>query len=314
VKAWIHAAFVAAAAFSAHASAADAYPAKVVRIITAAAGGGSDFATRLIATPLSAALGQQVIVDNRGLLAADIAAKAPPDGYTLLLSGPTLWLLPFMRDNVASDVRDFTPITMATQTVNILVVHPALPADSVKAVIALAKAKPGQLNFATSGTGNSVHIAGELFKAMTGADIVRINYKGATQALTDLVSGQTQLMFGVPGSVLPHVKSRRLRALAVTSSKPSPLVPELPTVAATLPGYESVSYLAILAPAGTPQTIMARLNQEIGRALQRPEVKEKFLAATIEPFGSSPEAAASLIKAEMARMGKVIKAANIRAD
>ena len=295
-------------------AAAQTYPTKVVRIVTAAAGGGSDFATRLIATPLGPALGQQVIVDNRGVVAADIAAKAPPDGYTLLLSGPTLWLLRFMRDNVASDIGDFVPITMATQTANILVVHPTLPVKSVKDLIALAKTKPGELNFATSGTGNSVHIAGELFRSMTGTNIVRVNYKGASQALTDLASGQTQLMFAVPGSVLPHVKTGRLRALAVTSAQPTPLAPGLPTVAATVPGYESVSYLAIFAPAGTPAAIVTKLNQEIVRVLQRPEVKEKFLATGIETVGSSPEAAAKLIDAEIARMGKVIKAANIRAD
>jgi tripartite-type tricarboxylate transporter receptor subunit TctC len=290
------------------------YPTKVVRIITAAAGGGSDFAARLIATPLGPALGQQVIVDNRGVIAADIAAKAPPDGYTLLLSGPTLWLLPFMRDNVGSDVSDFTPIMMATQTANILVVHPTLPAKSVKELIALAKAKPGELNFATSGTGNSVHIAGELFKSMTGTNIVRVNYKGASQALTDLAAGQTQLMFGVPGSVLPHVKAGRLRAVAVTSAQPTPLAPGLPTVASSLPGYESVSYLAIFAPAGTPAAIVTKLHEEIVRVLQRNDVKDKFFAAGMETVGSSPDATAKLIKSEIARMGKVIKAANIRAD
>jgi tripartite-type tricarboxylate transporter receptor subunit TctC len=291
-----------------------AYPVKPLRIITAAAGGGSDFATRLIATPLAPALGQQVIVDNRGVLASDIAAKAPADGYSLLVVGPTLWLLPFMRDNVGSDVSDFAPITMATQTANILVVHPTLPAKSVSELIALAKAKPGQLNFATSGTGNSVHIAGELFKSMTGTDIVRVNYKGASQALTDLASGQTQLMFAVPGSVMPHVKVGRLRALAVTSAKPTPLAPGLPSVAASLPGYESVSYLAIFAPAGTPAPIISRLNQEIVRVLNRPDVKEKFFSAGIETVGSSPEALAALVRAEVGRMGKVIKAAGIRAD
>ncbi len=313
MKSYLHVLMAGMVALSGAAS-GQSYPVKPIRIITAAAGGGSDFATRLIATPLGPALGQQVIVDNRGVIAADIAAKAPPDGYTLLLSGPTLWLLPFMRDNVASDVSDFVGITMATQTANILVVHPSLPAKSVKELIALAKAKPGQLNFATSGTGNSVHIAGELFKSMTGTDIVRVNYKGASQALTDLASGQTQLMFAVPGSVLPHVKSGRLRALAVTSVKPTPLMPGLPTVAATLPGYESVSYLAIFAPLGTPAAIVTRLNQEIIRVLNRPDVKEKFLATGIETVGSSPEALSALIKQEVARMGKVIKAAGIRAD
>jgi tripartite-type tricarboxylate transporter receptor subunit TctC len=293
---------------------AQTYPTKVVRIVTAAAGGGSDFATRLIATPLGPQLGQQVIVDNRGLLAADVAAKAPPDGYTLLVSGATLWLLPFMRDNVGSDISDFMPITIATETANILVVHPSLPADSVKALVGLAKSKPGELNFATSGNGSSVHIAGELFKSMTGVNIVRVNYKGATQALTDLIAGQTQLMFSVPGSAMPHVKAKRLRALAVTSAKASPLFPDLPPVSAAVQGYESVSRLVVFAPAGTPPAIVTRLNQEIVKVLQRPDVREKFLTQSIEPVGSTPEAAAALIKAEVARMGKVIKAANIRAD
>lgn len=293
---------------------AQSYPTKHVRIITAAAGGGSDFATRLIATPLSVALGQQVIVDNRGVLAADIAAKAPPDGYTLLLTGPTLWLLPFMRDNVASDLNDFTGITIATQTANILIVHPMLPVKSVNELITLGRAKPGQLNYATSGTGNSVHIAGELFKSMTGIYVIRVNYKGASQALTDLISGQTQFMFAVPGSVMPYIKSGRLRALAVTSAKPTPLAPGLPTVSETLPGYESVSQLAIFAPAGTPVSIITRLNQEIVRTLNRAEVKEKFLIAGIEPVGSTPEVLAATVRAEVDRMGKVIRAAGIRAD
>ena len=299
---------------AAAAASAQPYPSKPLRIITAAAGGGSDQATRLIATPLGAALGQQVIVDNRGLLAADVAAKAPPDGYTLLLSGQTLWLLPFMRDNVASNVTDFAPITTATETANILVVHPTLPVNSVKTLVALAKARPGDLNFATSGNGNSVHIAGELFKSMAGVNVVRVNYKAASQALADLIAGQTQFMFGVPGSTMPHVKARRLRALAVTSAKPSTLMPSLPTVAQTLPGYEVASRLAIFAPAGTPAPIVTRLNQEIVRVLNRPEVKERFHATGIETVGDSPEALAALIKSEIIRTGKVIKEAGIRAN
>jgi tripartite-type tricarboxylate transporter receptor subunit TctC len=293
---------------------AQTYPAKPVRIITAAAGGGSDFATRLIAAPLSIALGQQVIVDNRGVLAADIAAKTAPDGYTLLLNGSTLWLLPFMRENVASTVSDFTGITMATQTANILVIHPALPPRSVKDLIALARARPGELNFATSGMGNSVHIAGELFKSMSGVNIVGVNYKAASQALTDLIAGQTQLMFAVPGSALPHVANGRLRALAVTSAQATPLAPGLLPVSATLPGYESVSYLAIFAPAGTPEAVVKRLNQEIVRVLMRADVKEKFAAAGIDTVGNSADELSALVKAEVNRMGKVIKAAGIRAD
>jgi tripartite-type tricarboxylate transporter receptor subunit TctC len=293
---------------------AQSYPVTRVRVITAAAGGGSDYAARLIAGPLGVALGQQVIVDNRGLLAADIAAKAPPDGYTLLLSGQTLWLLPFMRDNVASNASDFTPITTATETTNILVVHPTLPAGSVKALVELARARPGELNFATSGNGNSVHIAGELFKSMTGVNVARVNYKAASQALTDLIAGQTQFMFGVPGSVMPHVKAGRLRALAITGPKPSTLMPGLPTVAQTVPGYEVATRLAFFAPAGTPAPIITRLNQEIVRVLNRPEMQEKFHAFGIETVGDSPEALAALIKDEIVRTGKVIKDAGIRAE
>ncbi len=293
---------------------AQPYPAKPVRIITAAAGGGSDFATRLIATPLGAALGHQVIVDNRGLLAADIAAKAPADGYTLLLSGQTLWLLPFMRDSVASSENDFTPVALATSTANILAVHPALPAKSTKELLALARSRPGQLNYATSGAGNSVHLAGELFKAMAKLNVVRVNYKAASQALTDLIAGQTQFMFAVPGSSVPHIKAGRLRALATTSAKPSPLAPELPTVSEAVPGFEMATRLAIFAPAGTPAPIVNRLSQEITKVLARPDVKEKFLASSIEPVGSTPEELGALVRAEIARMGKVIQAAGIRAD
>jgi tripartite-type tricarboxylate transporter receptor subunit TctC len=307
---WLPAALLVVAA----AATAQQYPVKPVRIITAAAGGGSDFATRLIATPLGAALGHQVIVDNRGLLAADIAAKAPADGYTLLLSGQTLWLLPFMREKVASDAADFAPVTLATETANILVVHPTLPAKSTRDLLALARSRPGQLNYATSGVGNSVHLAAELFKSMAKADIVRVNYKAASQALTDLIAGQTQFMFAVPGSSLPHVQAGRLRALAVTSAKPTPLAPDLPTVSQALPGYESVSRLAIFAPAGTPPAIVTRLNQEITRLLARPDLKEKFLAAGMETVGGTPESLAALIKSEMDKLGRVIKAAGIRAD
>ncbi len=293
---------------------AQSYPNTFVRIITAAAGGGSDFATRLIAGPLGAALGQQVIVENRGLLAADIAAKAPADGYTLLLSGQTLWLLPFMRDNVASNISDFTPVTTVTEALNILVVHPTVPASSVKALIELARKRPGELNFATSGNGNSVHIAGELFKSMAGLNVLRINYKAASQALTELIAGQTQFMFGVPGSVMPHIKGGRLRALAITGAKPSALMPGLPTVAQTVPGYEVASRLAIFAPAGTPAAIVARLNREIVRVVNRPDVKDKFHESQIEVVGDTPEALAALIKAEIATTAKVIKEAGIRAE
>lgn len=293
---------------------AQTWPATHIRIITAGAGGGSDFATRLIAGPLGAALGQQVIVENRGLLAADVAAKAAPDGYTLLLSGQTLWLLPFMRDSVASNVSDFAPITTVTETSNILVVHPTVPAKSVRALIDLARARPGELNYATSGNGSSVHIAGELFRTMARIQVARINYKGASQALTELIAGQTQYMFGVPGSLMPHIKAGRLRALAISGAKATPLMPGLMPVAQTLPGYEVASRLAVFAPVGTPPTIIARLNREIVRVLARAEVREKFHETQIEVVGDTPDALAAMIKAEIASTAKIIKEAGIRAE
>jgi len=293
---------------------AQTWPASHIRIITAGAGGGSDFATRLIAGPLGAALGQQVIVENRGLLAADVAAKAAPDGYTLLLSGQTLWLLPFMRDSVASNVSDFAPITTVTETSNILVVHPTVPAKSVRALIDLARARPGELNYATSGNGSSVHIAGELFRTMARIQVARINYKGASQALTELIAGQTQYMFGVPGSLMPHIKAGRLRALAISGAKATPLMPGLLPVAQTLPGYEVASRLAVFAPVGTPQAIITRLNREIVRVLARAEVRDKFHETQIEVVGDTPDALAAMIKAEIASTAKIIKEAGIRAE
>jgi tripartite-type tricarboxylate transporter receptor subunit TctC len=293
---------------------AQAWPASVLRIVTAGAGGGSDFAARLVAGPLAIALGQQVIVENRGLLAADIAAKAAPDGYTLLLSGQTLWMLPFMRDNVASNVSDFAPVTTVTETSNILAVHPAVPVKTVQALIDLARARPGDLNYAVSGNGSSVHIAGELFRSMARINVARINYKGASQALTELIAGQTQYMFGVPGSLIPHIKAGRLRALAISGAKATPLMPGLPPVALTLPGYEVSSRLAMFVPAGTPPAIIMRLNRELVRVVNRPEVRDKFHETQIEVVGDSPEALAAMIKAEIATTAKVIREAGIRAD
>lgn len=290
------------------------YPDKTIRIITAEAGGGSDFASRLIAPALASALGQQVMVDNRGLLAAEIAAKAASDGYSLLLSGATLWLLPYMRDNVPYRITDFSPISMATRAPNILVIHPQVPAKSTHELIVLAKAKPKELNYATSGTGNSVHIAAELFRVMAGIDIVRVNYKGAARALTELSSGQVQLMFAVPGSAMPHVRSGRLTALAVTSLEASPLAPGLPTVAAALPGYESVSYLAIFVPAGTRAPVVTRLNEAIVRALQKPDVKGKFFSAGLETLPTTPDQLAYVVHSDMKKSGELIMAAGIRAD
>jgi tripartite-type tricarboxylate transporter receptor subunit TctC len=233
----------------------------------------------------------------------------------LLVTTNALWVLPFIQKVNFDPVADFVPISTAALSPTILVVHPSLPAKSAKELIALAKAKPGELNYASAGTGSSPHLAAELFKAMAEVNIVRIPYKGSGPALNGLIGGQVQMMFGTAGSVSPLITSGKLRALAVTSAQPSPLFPGLPALADSgVPGYRSETVYGAFAPAGTPPAVVSRLNREIVLALERPEVKEKFLNAGVESAGSSPTQFAALIKSDMARMGKVIKDAGIRAD
>lgn len=293
------------------------YPVKPVRILTGDVGGGNDFASRLIAQGLMTSLGQQVIVENRTVrILAVIAQKAAPDGYSLLLTGGSFWLLPYLQDHVPYDpVKDFAPITLATRAPNVLVVHPSQPITSVRELIALAKARPGQLNCGMGPAGSSPHLAGELFKTMAEVNIVGVPYKGMAPALSDLVGGQLQLIFATPSAAAPHVKSGRIRALAVTSATPSALAPGLPSVAASgLPGYRAESLYGVWAPAGTPAAILNLLNRNIVAILGNADVKDKFLATGIESVGTSAEEFAATIKSEMARMGKVIKDAGIRSD
>lgn len=296
---------------------AQTFPHKPLRIITSEVGGGADFQVRLIGHGISAALGQQVIVENRGggVIPGDTVAKALPDGYTLLYTGSAHWLLPLMRNNVPYDpVKDFVPVTLPVRAPNLLVVHPAVPAQSVKELIALAKAKPGTLNYGSGAPGSSSHLAPELFKAMADVDIVHIPYKGTGPAINDLLGGQLQIMFPNAASVMPHVKVGRLRALGVSSAQPSPLAPGVPTVSTGLPGYESVSNLGIFAPARTPVAVIRRINQEVVRYLATAEAKERMLNAGVETVGSTPEQLAAVVNAEVARMGKMIRAVGIRAD
>lgn len=294
------------------------YPNKPIRMVTSAAGGSADFAARLIAQGLTGDLGQQVVVDNRGgsvSTSVGIVAKAPPDGYTLLLYASSLWIAPLLQQVPYDPVRDFSPIILAASSPYILVVHPAVPATSVKELIALAKAKMGELNYGSSGLGTANHLAAELFNAMAGVNIVHVPYKGAGPALNALIGGQLQLMFPSAGSVTSHIKSGRLRALGVTSAEPSALAPGLPTVAASgVPGYESLLIMGIFAPAGVPAALIKRLNQEIVKVLQKADVKEKLFNSGVEAVGGSPEQLAVSVKSEMARLGKVIKDAGIRAD
>ena len=291
------------------------YPGRTIRIVTSEPGGSTDFLARLIAQGISSRLGKQVIVDNRGggMLAAEFVSRAPSDGYTLLLSGTSLWLSPFMRDTLYDPLKSFSPITLAGNSPNVLVTHPSLPVRSLKELIALAKARPGELNYGSGSTGSPSHLAAELFKAMAGVNIVRIPYKGTGPAVNALVGGQVQLMFVSPTSVAPHVKAGRLRGLAVTAAQPSALAPGLPTVSgAGLTGYESTSSFGVLAPAYTPAAIIDRLNQEIVQVLTGAEAKERLFSAGVEPVGNSADAFAALIKSDMAKWGKLIKAAGIR--
>ncbi len=295
---------------------AQPYPNKFIRVTTTEIGGGGDFAIRLLAPEIARNLGQQVVVDNRGTTAIEITAKAAPDGYTLVLFGSPLWLLPLMRDNVHWDpIKDFAPVTLAVSAPKILVIHPSLPVTSVKELIDLAKSKPGELNYSSGLAGTASHLSGELFKAMAGVNVVRIAYKGTGPALNALIGKQVQFMFTAVSPAAPHIKSGRLKALAVTSAQPSALLPELPTMAASgVPGYESVLPFALFAPAKTPPTIIAFLNKEFVRALNEPTIKERFFNSGTEVVASTPEQLAAMRTSEMKRWGKVIKEANIHDD
>lgn len=293
---------------------AQSYPEKSIRLLTPPAGGSTEFTSRLLADAVAGSLGQRLIIEGRpGQVSAEIAAQAPPDGYTALHFTNLIWLMPLFRKVPWDPVRDFAPVAMTIVTPNIVVVHPSLPARSITELIALAKARPGELNYGSGSTGSANHVAAELFKSMAGVNLVRINYKGAGPAIIDLVAGQVQVIFATAGSVTHHVKSGRLRALAVTSAEPSPLAPGLPTVAAAgLPGYESSSMSAMFVPAKTPVTVVQRLNQEVVQGLNKPEVKDRLFAAGVQVITSSPDAATAKIQAEMTRMGKVIRDAGLR--
>jgi tripartite-type tricarboxylate transporter receptor subunit TctC len=309
-----------AALFAALASgAADAqpYPHKPIRMLTAEAGGSADFSARTLAQALSVSLGQQVVVDNRpsGVIPPDIVAKAQPDGYTLLLYSNGVWTLPLMQAAPYDAVTAFAPVSLTSRSPNFVVVHPTVAANSIRELVALAKAKPGRLNYGSGAPGAATHLAGELFKSMAGVDIVRIPYKGGGPALSALLGGQVQVMFPTAASVSPHVRSGRLRALAVTSAQPSPLFPDVPTVTASgVPGYVAEQNIGVFAPAKTPAAIVELLYREILGAVRRPEVKERFANAGVEPVGTTPREFAAVIKADVARMTILIRKSGIRAE
>ena len=296
---------------------AQTYPIKPVRIVTSEPGGSNDFAARVVAQELSVALGQQVIVENRpaGIIPGEIVSRAAPDGYTLLFIGSSFWVGPLMQKTPYDPVKDFAPVSLVNRAPTILVVHPSLPVNSVQELIALAKRRPGELDYAMGAPGGSSHLSAELFKALTGTNIVRIPYKGNAQALNGLIGGQVQLMFAVSAAISPHVKSSRLRALATTGAQPSALAPGLPTVeSAGVPGYESETMVSVFAPARTSTMIVQRLTDEIVKALARPDVKEKFFKAGVEVVGSSPDQLVATMKNDASRFGKVIKDSGIRLE
>jgi tripartite-type tricarboxylate transporter receptor subunit TctC len=312
---WLVAPVVMCSAVAVH---AQTYPVKPVRIVTGGVGGGADLISRLIAQGIAEPLGQPVIVDNRGsgVVPGDIVAKAAPDGYTLLVTSGVLWIGAFIEPNVPYDVvRDFAPISWTNKQPNVLVVHPALPVKTVRELIALAKSKPGALNYSTGATGSATHLAPELFKTMAKVNMVRIPYKSGATEIADLVGGHVQLTFGTPATFMPHIKSGKVRAVAVASAEPSALFPGLPTIASSgVPGYESGVITGIFATAKTPEAIINRLNSEIVRHFTNPETKQRLLNTGVEAVGSTPAAFAAAIKADMAKWGKLIKDANIRAD
>lgn len=293
---------------------AQTYPHKPIRLLTNPPGGAPDFTARVIAQTLSGGLGQQLVVDNRpAVIAIESAARSAADGYTLVVTGSALWLTPFMRSNTTWDpLADFLPVTLAISAPTILVVHPSLPVKSVADLVALARKNPGALNYASTATGTIPHIAAELFKTMTGANIARVPYKGAGPALVAVVSGEVHTAFATTSSVMPHIRAGRLRALAVSSAKPSTLAPGLPTVAASVAGYEAVSIIGIFAPARTPEAIITLLNREFVRVLNQNDVREKFLGMGAESVGSTPAQLTAMVKSEMTRLGKMIKDAGIR--
>lgn len=292
------------------------YPTRPIRMVTAPIGGGNDFVARMIAQALGPRVEQQVVVDNRPTtVVPELVAKAPPDGYTLMTIGSALWLGPLLQDVNYDPVKDFAPISFTGRSVNLLTVHPSLPVKSTKDLIALAKARPGQINYATGATGTSNHLAAELFKYMARVDMVRIAYKGSGPAVNDLISGQVQLMFPTTGAGLPHVRSGRLRALAVTSLDRSKLAPGLPTIAESgLPGYESLVIYALLAPAKTPPAIIQRIHAELAQGLKNPTISERMFNTGIEVVASTPQELATTMQTEMTNIGKLIKDAGLRSN
>ena len=299
---------------------AQSFPAKPVRIVVGfPPGGGADFVARLVAQKLGDSLKQQIVVDNRaganGIIASELVAKSPPDGYTLLLGvSATHAINPTVYANLPYDaVKDYVPVSEVALTPLILVVTPSLPVSNVRELVTLARAKPNQLNFASAGTGNVTHLAGELFKSMTGIQITHVPYKGSSPAIVDLMAGQVMLYFDTMPSSLPHVRAGKLKGLAVTSAKRSGSAPEIPTVAESgVPGFETTSWFGVLAPAGTPAAIGEMLHREIVKALSTSDSLDRMKQQGLDSVLNSPSEFATVIRTDIEKWAKVIKDANIK--
>jgi len=303
------------------AAAAQPYPSKPVRVIVNfPPGAGVDIATRLVTAKLAETLGQQFLVDNRagaaGNIGVELAARAAPDGYTLLCATAAAAISQTVFTRISFDLnRDFTPVAMIASAPFALAVHPAVPARSLQELIALAKSRPGQLSYATPGTGSSPHLAGELLKMQAGIDILHVPYKGMVPAATDVMGGNVPILFGNTLVVLPSVRSGRLRGLAITSARRSSVAPELPTIAESgFPGFESGTWYGMMAPARTPREIVTRLNGAVVHAVQLADVREKLIAQGAEPMSATPEQMGAFVRGEIAKWGKVAKAAGIRPE
>jgi len=290
----------------------DHYPSRIVRIVTAAPGSNNDWGARLLGDEISPSLGHRVIVENRGGLAAEVVAKAQPDGYTVLFYGPAAWTLQLFRGVGYDPVRDLAPVTLAMSSPIVLVVHPSLPVKSVKELIALARARPGELNYASGTIGATPFIAGELFKYMAKVKIERVPYSGTGPSVIGLLGGEVEIMFPGAGSVWHFVQQNRLRALGVASAKPSALTPGLQPVALAVPGYEATSNIAFFVPAKTPAAIVNRLHRELVLALGKADVKERLLKGGVEAVGSSPEELGAYVKADIAKIEILMRNAGIK--
>ena len=308
------------AAVSGYSSAQD-FPSKPLRLVVGSTpGGGTDISARLIAPKMSEQLGQQVVVENRPgattTIGVNYVVRSAPDGYTMLMGVSSLAINPHILQNVPYDaLKDLAPVTQVLVAPNIMVAHPSLPIRTVKDLVAFARPRPGQLNFAAGGAGSSQHLAIELFLYMTGTKIVHVPYKGQGMALIDVVAGQVSLMMANVISALPHVRSARLRALGVTGSKRTTVAPDIPTIAeAGVPGYEVLQWYGVLAPAATPREIIGRLHGVIAHAVQDPKIRERIVADAGEPVGNTPDEFSAILRADYKKWGDVIRKAGIRVD